>query len=88
MDKRKLERIAKGVANHRRIEIMELLHNNPWFSVWEISRELRVNYKTISEHLRRLTHAGLVEKQYKGTEVKHTLSSLGVVILKFLRTLE
>lgn len=88
MDQRKLERIVKGFANHRRIEIMELLQKNPHLSVMEVARELGVNFKTISEHLRRLMLAGLVDKKNMGSEVEHTLSKTGFLILKFLRTLE
>lgn len=88
MNTRKLEKIAKGVANHRRIQIMDLLDDKPNLSVFEISDELKVNFKTISEHLRRLTASGLVVKQNMGNEVEHTLSDVGKTILKFLRTLE
>ncbi|MDO8558006.1 MAG: winged helix-turn-helix domain-containing protein [bacterium] len=85
---RKLERIVKGFANHRRIEILQLLDRSPEISVFEISDALRVNFKTISEHTRRLALAGLVEKRYEGKIVRHKASSLGKLILKFLRMLE
>lgn len=85
---RALERIVKGFANHRRIEILQLLEKAPELSVFEISRALRVNFKTISEHTRRLAAAGLVEKRYEGKIVRHKVSSLGKLILKFLRMLE
>lgn len=51
---RELERIVKGFSNHRRIEILELLKKEPEFSVNEISEKLNVNFKTVSEHIRRL----------------------------------
>jgi predicted transcriptional regulator len=88
MDFRKIERIAKGFSNHRRIQIMNLLERQPDLSVFEISRELGANFKTISEHLRRLAHAGLVLKRNMDKEVEHALSRQGKVILRFLRTLE
>ena len=88
METRKLEKITKGVANHRRIEILELLHRKQNLSVMDISRELKVNFKTISEHIRRLSHAGLVLKKNMGAAVEHTISPLGRHVLKFLRTLE
>lgn len=83
-----LEKIVKGFSNHRRIQILELLAGSPELSVIEISEKLKVNFKTISEHIRRLTNAGLVLKRYQGASVRHTLSPLGTLILKFLRTLE
>lgn len=83
-----LQRIVKGFANHRRIQIMELLNSYPEISVSEISTRLKVNFKTVSEHTRRLELSGLVLKRYKGQSVLHVLSPLGNNILKFLRILE
>ena len=83
-----LEKIVKGFANHRRIEILTLLEKQPNLSVWEIADKLHVNFKTISEHTRRLANAGLVWKANKGSAVRHVLSDQGKTILKFLRTLE
>jgi predicted transcriptional regulator len=88
MNTRKLERIVKGFANHRRIQIMSLISRKPDLSVAGISDELKVNFKTISEHLRRLAIAGLVLKRNRGNEVEHALSRSGKSILKFLRILE
>lgn len=88
MNTRILERIAKGFANHRRIQIMSLLEEKPNLSVFEISDELGANFKTISEHLRRLAIAGLVLKRNVDHEVEHAVSDSGKRVLKFLRTLE
>ncbi|MCX6718475.1 MAG: winged helix-turn-helix domain-containing protein [Candidatus Staskawiczbacteria bacterium] len=83
-----LERIVKGVANHRRIEILELLKANPELSLESISKKLDVNFKTISEHIKRLATAGFVIKRYEGHLVRHKITIRGLAILKFLRTLE
>lgn len=85
---RRLERTVKGFANHRRIQVLELLDKTPELSVQELSGELKINFKTASEHIRRLAIAGLVLKRNQGINVRHKLSPLGVTILKFLRTLE
>jgi predicted transcriptional regulator len=53
-----------------------------------IARATGMNYKTVSEHVRRLAVAGLVLKKAKGTHVQHALSPHGRTVLKFLRTLE
>lgn len=87
-NKRQLERIFKGVANHRRIEIMLLLDKQPELSVIDIAAKLRCNFKTIAEHTRKLHLAGMIYKRNKGNSVNHTLSPLGKSILKFCRTLE
>ncbi len=85
---KKLERIVKGFANHRRIQILELFGREPELSVLETSEKLGVNFKTISEHIRRLGIAGLLIKRSAGASVRHKLTLLGSSILKFLRTLE
>ena len=57
-------------------------------AVSEIAQKLKINIKTASEHIRRLAIPGLVIKRNQGKNVRHKLSDRGVVILKFLRTLE
>jgi len=85
---RHLERIVKGFANHRRIQIVELIEREPELSLAEISTKLKINIKTASEHIRRLTIPGLVLKRNRANNVLHKLSPLGISILKFLRKLE
>ena len=85
---RYLEKIVRGFSNHRRIEIMALLDKMPELSVMEIADELGINFKTASEHIRRLASASLVFKRNQGAAVRHALSPTGRIILKFLRTLE
>ncbi len=67
---------------------MHLLHEKPELSVEEISQALDVNFKTISEHTRRLALSGIVLKRYEGNNVRHKLTKVGESILKFLRILE
>lgn len=88
LEYRKLERMVRGFSNHRRIEILELLKKTPELSVIEIAGKLKINFKTASEHIRRLAIAGLVIKRSAGNSVRHKLTSRGLSILKFLRTLE
>jgi predicted ArsR family transcriptional regulator len=85
---RELERMVRGFANHRRIQILALLLESPELSVDEVAGELKINYKTAADHLRRLAIAGLVLKRSDSVSVRHKLSSRALVILKFLRTLE
>ncbi len=84
---RKLERIIKGFANHRRLEMLELMKRKPELSVEEISDELKLNYENASDHIRKLAIAGLVLKRYEGNSVRHKLTSRAEVILAFCRTL-
>ena len=80
--------MVKGFANHRRIQILELLRKKPELSVDEIATELDINFKTASEHVRRLAIAGLVLKRNEGHNVRHKLTNHASLVLKFLRTLE
>jgi predicted transcriptional regulator len=84
----RLQKIVRGFSNHRRIEIMDRLDAEPGLSLVEIAGKLSINFKTASEHVRRLALAGLVEKRNRGASVLHTLTKRGAIILKFLRTLE
>ncbi|HEY4498586.1 MAG TPA: ArsR family transcriptional regulator [Candidatus Paceibacterota bacterium] len=88
MEWKKLERITKGFANHRRLQILDLLRRQPELSVDEVASSLNINIKTASEHIRRLAIAGLVMKRYEGNYVRHKVSDRGQSILKFLRILE
>ena len=85
---RQLERVVRAFANHRRIEVMDLLESDAELDLREIARRCAFNYKTASEHVRRLAVAGLVTKRAKGTHVLHLLSPRGKKVLVFLRTLE
>jgi len=67
---------------------MDLLHSEPELSVEEVADKLSVNFKTISEHIRRLATSGLVLKRSEGNCVRHKLTSRAQSILKFLRILE
>ncbi len=81
----KIEKIVKGFANHRRIQILELLGKLPDLSVEDISENLNVGFFTISDHIRKLADAGLVEKKYKGRFVLHNLTKRGNYILSFCK---
>jgi DNA-binding MarR family transcriptional regulator len=83
---RKLERHFKGVANHRRIQILLLITANRDITVFEIADAIKCNFKTTSEHVRRLALAGLIEKKHRGREVTHTLTPYGRTFYDFIET--
>ena len=85
---RQLERIVKGFANHRRIQVMKLLEEQAELSLREVCDRLRIGIKTGSEHLRKLAIAGLVLKRNEGRWVRHRLTPRGANVLTFLRMLE
>ncbi len=85
---RKLERQIKGFANHRRLQILELLINDPELSVEEISEKLHIGYMNTSDHIRKLAIAGLVLKRAEGNSVRHKATDLAKSILVFCKKLE
>ena len=85
---RKLERIIKGFANHRRLQIMELLKREPELSVDEISERLHIGYENASDHIRKLAIAELVLKRNEGTIVRHKLTPRAEAILVFCKKLQ
>ncbi|MEK7612988.1 MAG: winged helix-turn-helix transcriptional regulator [Patescibacteria group bacterium] len=91
MDKRRykdLERIFKGLANHRRIQIIDIISKEPELSLVELAARLSIDFRTASEHTRKLALGGLIMKRYEAASVRHGLTSRGKEVLKFCRTLE
>lgn len=88
MKTRHLERIIKGFANHRRLEVLELLRRKPELSVEEITEELGTGYTNMSDHIRKMAIAGLVLKRHEGGFVRHKLTPRAELILAFCKKLE
>ena len=85
---RQLERFVKGFSNHRRIQILDLLARTPELSLMEITDELNINFRTASDHIRRMVVAGLVLKRNEGAMVRHAISDLGRKVLNFLKSID
>lgn len=81
---KQLERHFKGVANHRRIEILRLIAKSGGISLDNIAESLNCNIKTISAHTQKLVQAGLVNKEYRSREVAHFLLPYGKTFYKFI----
>ena len=83
-----MERHLKGMANHYRIEILLLIAERDGITLEDIVETLGANGKTIGEHTRRLHHAGLLNKKYRGKFVEHTLSLYGKTFVRFLQSFQ
>ena len=82
-----LERNFKGVANRRRIEVLLLVSRADKISLNEIAKQLKCNFKTLSEHTKKLVRAGLLNKNRAGDgSVKHSLSPYGKKFIKFMES--
>ncbi len=85
---RRMERIVKGFANHRRLEILDLLKREPELSVDNISERLGIGYENASDHVRKLAIAGLVLKRNDGNAVRHKLTPRAESVLVFCKRLQ
>lgn len=85
---KQLERYFKGIANHHRLEILDLIAKNNGITVDGITKHLNCNFRTISDHTQKLVRAGLVNKKYQGRAVTHSLSPYGKKIHKFISNFE
>jgi len=81
-----IERHMKGVANHRRIEMLFVIADNEFVTLEGICLAVKGNVKTISEHTKKLSQSGLIRKYRKGRGVVHCLSPYGKTVYKFLKT--
>ena len=88
MNFRQLERIVRGFASHRRLQILDLLKREPELSVEDITEKLKIGYNNASDHVRKLAIAGLVMKRNEGSAVRHKLTPRGESILVFCKRLE
>jgi predicted transcriptional regulator len=82
---KQLERHFKGIANYRRIEVLMLIKKNPSITLDNISENLDVNYKTISDHVSRLARAGLISRKQRGVSAEYTLTPYGKLFYNFIR---
>jgi len=83
---RQLERHFKGIANHRRLDILFLVNQTDGLTLEEIAERLRCNFKTISGHTKTLVNAGLLDKKYQGRQVAHSLSPYGQKLIELIKT--
>ena len=84
---KRLERIAKGFANYRRIQILRLIEAEPELSLSDICERLGMISQNGSEHLRKLNVAGLVMKRRQSYRFRHKITDRGRHILAFLDTI-
>jgi len=82
---REFARIGKALASHKRLEILELLHQCPK-SVDTLAENTGMSPANTSQHLQILRGAGLVQSSRDGTYIIYRLTSEGVYdLLRVLR---
>jgi len=85
---KQLERYFKGVANHRRVEILLLVSKVPNICLEDIAKKINSEVKNVCQHTQRLVQAGLLNKKYNGRMVGHSISPYGKKFIKFMRSFE
>lgn len=78
----------KGVASHRRLQILDLLNRQPELSVLDISERLKMGYENASDHVRKMAAAGLLLKRNEGPAVCHKLTPRAESMLVFCKRLQ
>ncbi len=86
-DYRRMERIVKGFANHRRLQILDLLRREPELTLEQIAERMHMGYMNASDHVRRMAIAGLVVKRARGLYMHHKLTPRAENILVFCKKL-
>jgi len=82
-----LEIIFKGLANKRRLIILEFLNKRGESDTGSVADHLKTDYKIIIPHLEKLLRANLIIKRREGLIVYYQISALGKRILNLLRNL-
>ncbi len=88
LKKRAVEQIVRSFANHRRIQILDLLEITSELSVGEIADRLKIDIRLASIHIKKLLIAGLIMKRSDGKKIRHKLTKRGLFVLTFIRTLD
>jgi len=83
---KQIERHFKGVANHRRIEILLLVARAENISLENIADSIGCDIKNTCQHTQKLVQAGLINKKYNGRMVGHSVSPYGKKIIRFIKS--
>ena len=83
-----LEKILRGLANRRRLAILQLIRKHQRLSVGDLAVGINLSFKATSRHLRIMRQLELLDHQQHGVTVYYFLSpSLPVpakTILKYI----
>lgn len=72
---KRLERVFKGLANRRRLAIIQMLSKREEASVADISEHIGLSFTSTSKHLGLLNKIDVVDKRQEGLTVYYRLSS-------------
>lgn len=81
-DDETLAAMAKAVAHPARLTIMRLLGRRETCATGELVAELPLAQSTVSEHLRILREAGLIQGEIEGPRTRYCVNANGLAALK------
>jgi ArsR family transcriptional regulator, arsenate/arsenite/antimonite-responsive transcriptional repressor len=73
-DQKKIARIAKALGHPVRVYIVELLSKQTCCYSGDLSEELPIAKSTLSQHLKELKEAGLVQGEIEAPKIKYCLN--------------
>lgn len=74
-DVKQKEKVFKSLANRRRLLIIDFLKSRGPANVGEISRQIKLSFKSTSRHLGVLAAAAILDKKQKSLNVYYQIAS-------------
>jgi ArsR family transcriptional regulator len=81
-DDETLAAMAKAIAHPVRLAILQLLTHRETCVTGDVVAELPLAQSTVSEHLRILREAGLIQGEIEGPRTRYCVNATGLAILK------
>jgi DNA-binding transcriptional ArsR family regulator len=83
-EQQEMAALAKVLAHPARIAILQFLASTPTCISGDISDFLPLSRTTVSQHLKELKSAGLIQGDVEGLKIKYCLNKTGIEKLKTL----
>jgi ArsR family transcriptional regulator len=81
-DDEALATLAKAIAHPARLAILRMLARRETCMTGEVVAELPLAQSTVSEHLRILREAGLVQGEIEGPRTRYCVNAQGLALLR------
>jgi len=81
-DDETLAAMTKAIAHPVRLAILRLLADRQTCVTGDVVAELPLAQSTVSEHLRILRHAGLIQGEIEGPRTRYCINATGLAVLK------
>lgn len=82
LDDETLAAMTKAIAHPARVKILRVLEARQTCVTGDVISELALAQSTVSEHLRILREAGLIQGEIEGPRTRYCINSTGLATLK------